>query len=173
MPHATIWFFWLLASCGLIVAPAFADDTVSLTIATKSAPAISFKDDQGRTQPLSPEQHKLSIVHFWATWCAPCIAELPEVEETAKTYAEKGVYIAAVSLDGDNMNKVKTFYASHNITHLAPYLAPDTASFNATGLQGLPGTLFIDSTGKEIARADGPLDWKGKEVTGFIEKALK
>ncbi len=144
------------------------------TSSPKTASAVLFKDESGNLHPLNPQQHKLSIVHFWATWCTPCVAELPEVDKAAEAYGGKGVRVVAISLDGDgHIDKVKKFLADHKITHLAPNLDFGNASFKASGLKGLPGTLFIDATGKEIARADGPLDWKNKETVEFIEKALR
>ena len=172
MPRVTIWFFLLLASCLLSLFPAFASDALKLDAAPKPAPAIMFKDTNGNTTPLNLQGHKLTAVHFWATWCAPCIVELPEVDAAAKAYAGKGLEIVAISVDTD-MDKVRQFYASRQITTLKPYLDVSNASLQAAGLQGLPDTLFIDKNGKEIARAEGPLDWQGTKVKAFIEGHLK
>jgi len=154
---------------------AFADDNVSLTIESpKAAAAAIFKDEKGDVHPLNPQQHKLSAVHFWATWCAPCVAELPQVDAAQQAYGDKGLRVVAISLDGDNnMPKVKQFFADHKIEHLTPYLDFGNASFKGTAAKGLPATVFIDSEGKEIARANGPLDWKKVDTTGFIESHLK
>jgi len=132
-----------------------------------------FKDDQGHTITLDPAAAKLTIVHFWATWCTPCSAEMPEVDAAQASYDSKDLKIITLSMDGDNQaDKVKAFFTEHNIAHLTPYLDRGMESFNAIHSPGLPTTLFINHTGKEIARAEGPLDWKSKETIGFIEKAL-
>lgn len=172
MRHATIRFSALLASC-LLAVSAYAADTVGLTVESpKAAPAVVFKTADGNMHPLNPGKDQLTAVHFWATWCVPCLAELPEVDAAAKAYDSKGFRVVAVSLDND-IGKVAPFFAGHHITTLTPALDMGNASFMAAHLAGLPGTLFIDKNGKEIARADGPLDWKSKEVTGFIASHLK
>ena len=158
-----------------MAATAIADDTVRLdTGSPKTAQPVLFKDEKGDLHPLNPQHRKLTAVHFWATWCVPCIAELPEVEATQWAYGGKDFEIVAISLDGDsNMPKVKQFFADHKIEHLIPYLDFGNASFKGTGAKGLPATVFIDTMGKEIARADGPLDWKNPETIDFIKSHIK
>lgn len=169
-----IGFCSLLASCVLMAGAAFADGTAPLEIATKPASPMVFSDAQGSMHPLNPQANKLTIVHFWATWCAPCIAELPGVDKAQAAYGDQNVRIVALSLDGnDGIPKVKQFFADYKIAHLTPYVDFGMASFKAARSNGLPLTLFIDSSGNEIARAEGPLDWKSKEVKEFIEKQAR
>lgn len=159
-----------------MVSPALAADTVKLEIAAKPAAVstLAFTDEQGNAKPFNPKPYKLSVIHFWAIWCASCIEELPQVDKAAKTYAAKGMQVIAVSMDDKNsMPKIKKFYGEHQITSLSTYFDPNNASFQSTHLAGLPGTLFLDKDGKEIAHAEGPLDWSSPEVTAFIESHLK
>ncbi|MDE3015398.1 MAG: TlpA family protein disulfide reductase [Pseudomonadota bacterium] len=155
-----------------MAAAAYASDTVSLAVESpKPAPALVFKSADGAFHPLNPGKDKLTAVHFWATWCVPCLAELPQVDAAAKAYGGQGFRVVAISLDND-IGKVAPFFAARHITQLVPYADMGTASFVAAHLQGLPGTLFIDKNGREIARAEGPLDWKSAQVTGFIASHL-
>ncbi|MDE3061106.1 MAG: TlpA family protein disulfide reductase [Pseudomonadota bacterium] len=152
--------------------PAAADELV--VSPPKPAPAISFKDDAGNVHALDPKAAKLTAVHFWATWCVPCVAELPQVDAAQQAYGRKSFKVIALSLDGTGkMDNVKTFFSNHQITHLTPYLDNAMASFRAAGLHGMPATIFIDGSGNEVARSEGAFDWKGKVVTDFIEKQLQ
>ena len=114
----------------------------------------------------------LTAVHFWATWCAPCVVELPEVDKAAAKYADKGFRVVALSLDTD-MSKVKEFYAARGIKTLTPALDADMSSIQAVQARGMPATIFYNEKGEAIARADGPLDWNGAKLTSFIESSLK
>jgi thiol-disulfide isomerase/thioredoxin len=158
----------------LLASPALADDaTVDLMVeAPKAAPELKVKDAIDQFRTLDLKQNKLTIIHFWATWCVPCVAELPKVDSISETYSDKDLRIITVSLDGGNMSKIKIFFADHQITHLKAYLDANNAAFKAFGLQGLPTSVFINQKGEEIARASGPVDWSSKPVIDFIEKTL-
>ena len=84
MRFATIRFSALLASC-LLAVSAYANEAVKLAIeAPKPAPAVVFKTQDGALHPLNYGKDTLTAVHFWATWCVPCVGELPEVDAAAK-----------------------------------------------------------------------------------------
>jgi thiol-disulfide isomerase/thioredoxin len=170
-------FLALLASCVLSVlclSPATAMDwdlVIPKTI--KPAPDMPYVDETGKNYTVRDNKGKLTAVHFWATWCVPCIAELPELDGAAKAYGAQGFKVIAISLDGENaMPQVKQFLAEHKITSLTPYLDNDNQSFKAANTLGLPTTIMIDAEGNEIARVAGPLDWKSQPVRAFIETHL-
>lgn len=143
-----------------------------LTPGDQSQLVIPYKDETGLEKNVDPKGQKLTAVHFWATWCVPCLAELPEVDATANAYGTKGLQVVTISLD-TRVDKVKTFFAEKKITHLPAYLDSNNAAFRIVKLKGLPGTIFFNADGKVIGRVDGPLDWKSKTTTDFIEQALK
>lgn len=139
--------------------------------APRAVPPFQFIDEKGQQLTLDTARNKLTLVHFWATWCVPCLKELPELDAISGTYAAKGVQIVAISLDTTSP-KVRQFYTEKQIKNLAANLDVRQTGFSALRLRGLPSTVFIDRKGNEIARAEGPLDWKGKEATGFIDAIL-
>lgn len=168
----------LSAICASVIAalltalPAAAQNSAPLKPENaQPAIAVTWKDAQGAAHALDAKAAKLTAVHFWATWCVPCVGELPEVDATQAAYKDKGLHIVALSLD-TNMDKVKKFFADHKITNLQPNLDPNAGTFQNSKSPGLPTTLFIDAQGNEIARAEGPLDWK-TEGKAFIEDRLK
>lgn len=173
--RSTIRFASLLASCllmGMTLHPALADALLDFDMATALPMETAFTDPQGNTHTLEKEKGKLTAVHFWASWCVPCVAELPEVDAAQAAYGEKGFKVIAISLD-TNMDKVTQFYAAHNITHLQPWLDISSKAFQAAAFSGLPGTLFLDAEGKPLARVIGPLNWQSEKTKGFIEAHLK
>ena len=167
-------FFLILASC-VFATHVWAQEAAQIEkITPMAAPAISYANEKGEMKKLAPKENKLTIVHFWATWCAPCVAELPQVDAVAKAYASKGVEVVALSLDGSgNMDKVQQFIASHHITNLTAYIDRNNFSFRAFKGDGLPTSVFIDKDGQVIARVEGPLNWKSPETLDFINANLK
>lgn len=157
----------------MLTAPAMAVDFARIDASMpRHAPLLSYRDETGAPQKKEVKGGKLTIVHFWATWCIPCVEELPEVDAAQAAYAEKGLTIIPLSLDFQ-MQKAKDFLIEKKLTHLPVYLDNGNSTFQAAKLKGLPATLFINELGIEIARAEGPLDWTAKETVEFIEGRLK
>ncbi len=133
---------------------------------------IEYQDKGGRLQTLNPLKNKLTVLHFWASWCLPCIDEIRDIDTISSTYAGKGLTIAPLSLDTTGIKTVKEFYRANNIIYLMPMLDANMGMFKEYKLKGLPGTIFIDAKGREIARASGPLDWNSPETLKFIDAQL-
>lgn len=175
MPRIHSVFSPLLASICLIlfaVSPATAQETVALeTGKLGKAPAITYQDASGKQINLDPSKAKLTALHFWATWCVPCVDEIPMVDDEQEIFPD--MRIVPISLDGKNVDKVKAFFTEHKIQHLPVLIDPTAKTHKTAGLKGLPGTIFINQKGEIIARADGPLDWQAAEVAKFIKDSLK
>jgi thiol-disulfide isomerase/thioredoxin len=135
------------------------------------APGFGYIDKDGKDQMLDTSKHKLTALHFWATWCVPCVDELPQIDDAQDIFG-KNLQIVPVALDGKNIAKVEKFFKDHKIMHLPVLLDPTTKSPKIAGLPGLPGTLFIDKKGNIVARADGPLDWQRDDVVRFLKARL-
>ena len=114
-----------------------------------------FHDELGMQHKIKPSEAKLFIIHFWATWCIPCVRELGELDTVMANYEPKGIKVVAISLDGENMGKVKEFFKTNKVKHLTPFLDTRMMSFQMTQSPGLPTTIFINSKGIEVARAEG------------------
>ena len=174
-------FSGLLASCRMMVlaaglffpAAAQADTLADLkVIPSKSFPEISYKDTKWKERTLRSDLGALTIVHLWATWCEPCIEELPQVDAIQEKFGPYGLKVIAISMDEANdpktATKIITFLKRLKITHLFPYFEAGSGIAQKAGIQGMPMSFFIDSSGDEIAFAEGALDWKKKKVVDFI-----
>ncbi|MDX2074570.1 MAG: TlpA disulfide reductase family protein [Alphaproteobacteria bacterium] len=148
-------------------------DTVALQTGDFGrAPAFSYADAAGKMHTLDTAKHKLTALHFWATWCVPCVDELPQLDDAQDIFG-KELHIAAIALDGKNAAKVQKFYSNHKILHLPVLLDPTAKLPKIAGLRGLPGTLFIDARGNIVGRAEGPLDWQQEDVQAFLKAHLR
>ncbi len=141
--------------------------------AATAIPAITYNNENGKKIALDTKKNKLTALHFWATWCQPCVKELPEANAAQQKYSGMGLKVIALSLDGKNIDNVKKFYAENHIDKLEILFDPTMESFQQLKIRGLPTTIFINNEGKEIARSEGPLDWQIGEVIDFIEAKLK
>ena len=139
----------------------------------KPLPTISYSNEAGKKTTLSTKNHKLTALHFWATWCVPCVEELPQVDAAAAKYVDKKFQVIALSLDGKKSDKVKQFFADHKVKTLKPFLDSDMSAFRAAQVSALPTTIFINEKGEEIARIAGPANWEDEELRKFIEGQLK
>jgi thiol-disulfide isomerase/thioredoxin len=126
--------------------------------AGSKAPAASFTDADGKPVSLASFHGRPMLVNLWATWCAPCVAEMPSIDRLAAS--EKGrLAVVAISQDGNGLEAVAPFFAKAKIATLKPYLDKDNALMMALKAETLPTTILYDANGQERWRHIGKVDW--------------
>ena len=113
------------------------------------------------------------VVNFWATWCAPCRREMPLFDALQARYANAPLRVLAVALDRGSADKPRKFLADLNIEHLTQAHDPSYASARAVGLIGLPTTLVLDASGREIGRLAGEAEWNSPAVHALLDAELE
>ena len=121
-------------------------------------PNLAFTTLDGAPAALASFRGKPVVLNFWATWCAPCVAELPELDRLA---AGGAVTVLAVSADRGGAARVKPFLAQHPLTHATVLLDPGSDAVHAVQVAGFPTTLIIDAQGRLRGRLEGPAAWGG------------
>ncbi len=120
----------------------------------------------GKRFRLSEHQGRPVFINFWATWCPPCLEELPAMERLWREHRERGLVMVAVSLDTDP-KLVGTFVAKHGFTFQVVVDSKlDVA--NAYGVRALPATVLVDRQGKLVALALGPRAWDNTAAHALI-----
>jgi thiol-disulfide isomerase/thioredoxin len=138
----------------------------------KPAPMVEFIDQAGQTHSLASYRGKVTAVHFWATWCTPCRAELPKVDALAETLSAENFAILPISVDRDGVEVVDAFYVSQEIKSLPLFIDRGLTAFRAFKLSGVPTTIFLDADGNEIARVLGDRDWSRPEIIELVRKLI-
>lgn len=134
--------------------------------AGRPAPDVEFQDPQGRPVRLADFRGRPLLVNLWATWCPPCVAEMPTLDALAARDGE--LQILAVSQDHDGREKVERFFAARRFDRLEPYLDPELKLMTELGVATLPTTLLYDSDGREVWRMTGMEDWESSRAAKLI-----
>ena len=138
----------------------------------KEAPDFTLLGLDGRKVSLQDYRGKVVFLHFWATWCKPCIEEFPTIERIHKEYKDKGLVILAISIDKGGREPVKSFVDKTGVS-FPILLATDGNIKGAYWTWGTPTSFLIDRNGKIIGRALGPRKWDSVEARALFEAALK
>ena len=137
------------------------------------SPPIVAQGPNGETVRLADLKGQVVVVNLWASWCAPCIKEMPSLAKLQNAYAGKSVKVLAISLDKGqpDIDKAKAFIADkqpllfyHGEYSLAFAVDPPT--------EGLPTTILYDRTGRERARLSGGADWSTPEAHAVLDRLL-
>ncbi len=132
--------------------------------------AGSFTDGDGKPVSLADFGGKGVVLNMWATWCAPCVAEMPALDALAGKLADKGIVVLPLSSDRGGAKAVQRFYTAHNIAHLGLWLDAHGEAAQGWGARGLPTTLIVDRSGRARGKLEGGADWASDAAVAMIEK---
>jgi len=135
-------------------------------------PDLVFDDASGVAHPLSQWRGRGVIVHVWATWCPPCVLELPRLAALAGRLGPDDPALVVVSADRGGPAVVRAFLARHHTAPFTGYFDPKTAIMEALNLEELPVTLVVDKTGAEVARHGGPIDWSAPDAAAQMRRLV-
>lgn len=134
----------------------------------KAAPAVTFTDAAGRQLSLADFRGKVVLLNFWATWCGPCVKELPSLDRLQAKLGSDRFTVVAISVDRQGLDVVRPFLAKAAIRSLTTYTDPHGDSMRAFGVQGLPTSFIIDRAGREAGRLEGMANWNTPEAEALM-----
>jgi thiol-disulfide isomerase/thioredoxin len=137
----------------------------------KTIPAVAFADAEGRLHKLTAFRGRHVLLNLWATWCAPCVRELPALAHLQAAVGPRRLTVVAVNVGRGTPADTAAFLKAHH-AGLSVYLDTNSAFPRAFGAYGLPLSVLIDPQGRGVARAVGAVRWDAPESIAYF-KSLK
>lgn len=137
-------------------------------------PELTVTDADGKPVDFAAFKGKVLLINLWATWCAPCIREMPALDRLQADMGGTKFQVIAISVDRGGLNEVKPFFEKAGIKSLPIYLDQKMTSMKAFPLkEGLPLSILVDAEGREIGRLAGAAHWDGAEAKALIGWAMR
>jgi thiol-disulfide isomerase/thioredoxin len=145
---------------------------IDLGHAGELMPAILLEDITGRQLNTGALQGGPVLLNLWATWCAPCVVEMPILDDLAGEFGDT-LRVVTVSQDMQGAAKVEPFFAAKKFANLQPWLDSENALGFAIDGGVLPTTVLYDAQGREVWRVIGEYDWAGAEAREAIAEGIE
>jgi thiol-disulfide isomerase/thioredoxin len=129
---------------------------------------VRFEDDQGQPRSLADFRGKIVLLNVWATWCAPCIKEIPALDHLAAALNGGDFAVVAVSVDRKGIDAVRKVFTERDVRKLPIYIDRSGEALRTVRAIGLPISLLIDRDGRELGRAVGPAQWDDDAAIAFF-----
>ncbi|OHD07500.1 TlpA family protein disulfide reductase [Sphingopyxis sp. RIFCSPHIGHO2_12_FULL_65_19] len=133
------------------------------------APDVAFQGPDDAPVTLAAFRGRPLLVNLWATWCAPCVAEMPTLDALAATSGDR-MTVIAVAQDLQGAEVVDPWFQKAGMKALQPYVDPENGLLDAAS-SALPTSIFYDAEGRELWRVVGAIDWQGKEAQALLAEA--
>lgn len=136
-------------------------------------PELRFVDGEGRPLTLADFRGKVILLNIWATWCIPCLREMPTLDRLQAKLGGPRFQVVVLSIDIGGIPVVEKFYRALKLKALGIYVDKTLRVKRDLGIVGIPTTLLIDRQGREIGRLAGPAEWDSKEAIKAIRRYLE
>ena len=137
----------------------------------KPVSAFSWRDASGGEISLATYSGKVVVMNFWATWCAPCITELPSIQRLQTKLGSAPVAVVALSIDrgAEGAEKARAMLQRLKLDGLAFHHDTESRAYRALGIEVMPTTIIFDAQGREAGRLRGPAEWDAPEAQKLIQ----
>jgi thiol-disulfide isomerase/thioredoxin len=173
---------FLAAGLTSLALPALADlgpalikgtlERFKLAKSPKPLPDLAFVDGADKPVKLSDYKGKVVLLNFWATWCAPCVKEMPSLDRLQADMGKDRFVVLPLSLDGPSKPKVVPFYKDKKLTELGIFFDKGHKTMQAADVNVLPTSILIDAEGRELGRIEGEADWARPEAVALMKAAI-
>lgn len=139
----------------------------------RPAPEAVFSGGDGNEVGLADFRGEVVLLNFWATWCIPCLAEMPALDRLQAAQGQEGLVVIALSQDRAGAPAVVRFYEEYDFGNLGVYVDPEGKVAGAFEIGVLPTTLLIDRDGNVVGQLVGAAEWDSAEAQALIRHYLE
>lgn len=166
-----IWWFFAAKSSENRAQPALTGwmQNFTPTMNGEPVPKRGFAAKNGAERNFSDFSGKIVLINFWATWCGPCIREMPSLQRLQTARGGKDFTVIALSQDLRGWPIVTPFLEKHDLAALPIYVDRKTAIGRALKVKGLPTSILLDRQGRELGRLAGHTEWDSPEALALID----
>lgn len=134
-------------------------------------PSLAFTDPEGGEHFLSDYRGKVILLNLWATWCGPCVEEMPALNRLQQQFGGEQFDVVTISFDR-SFEPIAEFFDREQIDALPVLRDPTFSSLNLVGALGLPMSILYDGHGREIGRVPAPADWDSDDAHRLVQAAI-
>ncbi len=143
-----------------------------LAQAPKPLPDLEIQDSDDKPMKLGDLKGKVVLLNFWATWCAPCVKEMPSLDRLQAAFPKDRFLIVPLSIDGPSKPKVAPFYKDQKLANLGIYFDKGRKAMQGLDVTLLPTSILVDAKGRELGRIEGDADWDMPESIALMKAAM-
>ncbi len=170
MKHALIAaLLWLAAPVQALAGP----QGFTLHDMPQDMPEVRFVTGDGTRKTLADFRGRVILLNVWATWCPPCVKEMPTLDALQADLGSSKFEVVTLSIDTGGVPVVRAFFDRIGIKHLALYVDQTALAFTNLRIVGLPTTMIVDADGRELARLIGPATWNDPDMEAYLKTYLK
>lgn len=136
------------------------------------APATAFEDRAGNPVNFTSFEGQVVLANFWATWCVPCLREMPTLNRLQQRLGGEKFRVITISLDRNGFDVIDPFFTENRIDALEVYVDRSNRLSLEVGAIGLPTTVLIDAQGRWLGRYIGDADWNSDAAVRILEMAI-
>ena len=138
----------------------------------KPMPDLEFLDADDKPLRLANLTGKARLINLWATWCGPCVKEMPSLDRLQAAMPRDKFVVLPISLDGPSKPKVAPFYKKQDLANLGIYYDKGKKAMSVLGVSLLPTSILVDPAGRELGRLEGDADWDTPEGIALMKAAI-
>jgi thiol-disulfide isomerase/thioredoxin len=138
----------------------------------KDVPDLAFAGADGAEHHLTDFKGRGMVVNLWATWCLPCIEEMPSLAALSKALAPSDIAVLPLSSDRGGASAVSAWFDEHEISGLPVLIDAKGVLARAFGVRGIPTTFIVNVANQQVAKLEGAADWGSPEAQAMIRKLV-
>jgi thiol-disulfide isomerase/thioredoxin len=135
-------------------------------------PELPFTDGSGESITINAFRGRVVLINFWATWCAPCIEEMPALDRLQAKFKPEEFEIVAIALDRQGERVVRPFFDKLRLERMKLYLDASNISSRLMSVSAMPTSILVAKDGAELGRVLGPAKWDGREFERLVRRAI-